>query len=161
MNRGIRGLPHRPDKLVQVSTFITGAVATGTTQIPYDDTIPTSTEGDQYMQLAHTPLSELNLLLFEIFGHFSHSATNRIALALFKDADTAARAVSYDDAVTFDMTCKYDLEWAMVAGSRAPALWKVRAGSPTAGTTTFNGVSTARRFGGALSSGIIIREYAP
>ena len=37
-------------KLLQQVNFQSGAVATGTTIFPEDDTIPQNTEGDQYME---------------------------------------------------------------------------------------------------------------
>jgi hypothetical protein len=43
------------NRLLQVVNTTTGAVATGTTVMPFDDTIPQSGEGDQYMSLAITP----------------------------------------------------------------------------------------------------------
>jgi hypothetical protein len=47
-------------RIAQELVSETGAVATGTTQIPIDDTIPQNTEGDQYLSLAITPTNALS-----------------------------------------------------------------------------------------------------
>jgi hypothetical protein len=65
----------------QVETF-TGAVATGTTVLPSDDTIPQITEGDQYMTQAIIPTSAANVLNVEAQGNFAHSAAITMAHGL-------------------------------------------------------------------------------
>ncbi len=49
--------------VVQVVNTQDGAVATGTTVLPWDDTIPQNTEGDQYMSLSITPTNASNKLI--------------------------------------------------------------------------------------------------
>ena len=51
--------------VVQVVNVMDGALATGTTVMPTDDTIPQITEGDEYMSLAITPKNALNILVIE------------------------------------------------------------------------------------------------
>jgi hypothetical protein len=46
-----------PGDILQVQRTDTGVVATGTTLIPFDNTPPQNTEGDQYMSQAITPSS--------------------------------------------------------------------------------------------------------
>ena len=72
-----------------------GAVNTGTTLMPLDDTIPQNTEGDEYMTLSITPTDADNLLEIEAVGNFSHSAAGRwLLMALFQDSDADALAVA-------------------------------------------------------------------
>ena len=55
---GVKGPPGDPGVgLLQTVSYQTGAVATGTTIIPFDDTIPQITEGNEFMTLAITPRS--------------------------------------------------------------------------------------------------------
>ena len=49
--------------LVQAAHTQSGAVQTGTTTIPYDDTIPQNTEGTEFFTQAITPTSATNKLL--------------------------------------------------------------------------------------------------
>ena len=46
----------------------------------------------------------------------------------------------------------------MVAGTTSATTFKIRLGTASAGTTTFNGVAGARFFGGIMNSGISITE---
>ena len=47
----------------------------------------------------------------------------------------------------------------MTAGTTSATTFRVRAGLNSAGTTTFNGASSARYYGGTLASSITIKEY--
>jgi hypothetical protein len=77
--------------LQRVSTE-TGAVATGTTVIPVDDTIPQITEGNQFMTLAITPTSVTHSLVIEVNVTFAASAGGTGTVALFQDANANAIA---------------------------------------------------------------------
>lgn len=145
---------------VGMASFITGALATGTTIMPFDDTIPQNTEGDQYMSLTYTPKSSTNRLLITVNANFSHSVTNnQPGVALFQDSNVNALAVTeqYNNVATAVM--QNMLQYDMPTGSTAATTFKVRIGSQNAGTTTFNGQSGGRRYGGVYSSSINIIEY--
>ncbi|KKL99803.1 hypothetical protein LCGC14_1810760, partial [marine sediment metagenome] len=79
--------------VVQVAVVQGGAVATGTTAIPYDDSIPQITEGDQYMSLAITPNSSANLLVIQTVAQLAHSVVAlSMTCALFQDSTANALA---------------------------------------------------------------------
>lgn len=135
------------------------AVATGTTRIPYDDTIPQNTEGDEYMSQAITPKRTSNILVIEVTALFSDTATNQIQMALFQDstANALAATSAYQSQATGALNMK--LTYRMTAGTTSSTTFKVRAGGSAAGTTSFNGQSGARKFGGITVSNITITEY--
>lgn len=147
---------------VQVAYTETGAVATGTTLMFYDDTIPQSNEGDQYMTLSFTPKSATNILKIEVLGYFAHSvATSRIIGALFIDsgADAVAAAETFEGG-TAGATHMLPLRHMMVAGTTSAMTFKFRAGGASAGTLAFNGTTAgSRRYGGITLSSIVITEY--
>ena len=151
--------------LAQIVTFQTGAVATGTTIIPLDDTIPQNTEGDQYMSLAITPVNALSTLEIDVLCHISGGTAGNLKLiaALFKDSD--ANALSADvigfDAGSANQAAPIAFKFIMSSGSTSPITFKVRGGSNVATTTTFNGSASARIFGGVMASRITIKEYLP
>ncbi len=148
--------------VVQVKNTQTGAVATGTTVIPVDDTIPQNTEGDEYMTLAITPTSATNTLKIEVrLFASSANATNWMTGALFQDSTADAIAVGAAFNTTATSFNPVIITHYMVAGTTSATTFKVRAGANGAGTTTFNGQSTARRFGGRLASSITISEIVP
>ena len=148
--------------VLQVVNYQTGAVATGTTTMPLDDTIPQNTEGNEYMSLAITPKSALSTLIIDVVCNLSNStaATNLIT-ALFQDATANALASNYittQSATAGDMAV---LRYTMTSGTTSATTFKVRAGSSGGGTTTFNGNSGARIFGGVMNSSITITEVVP
>lgn len=144
---------------VQMVNTQTGAVATGTTLIPNDDTIPQNTEGDEYMTLAVTPTNSSNKLKIDVVIYISHSAANfNMNVGLFQDSTAGALAAvgEYDATSTTFMTVSFT--HFMTAGTASATTFKVRAGSSNAGTTTFNGGGGARKLGGVIASSITITE---
>jgi len=148
-------------KLKQMVSTVTGAVATGTTVMPYDDTIPQNTEGDEYMTLAITPSKTTNKLLIQVVLWGSTSIANDLVVALFQDSVAGAlRAASGRDQETGSRHC-VSFTHPMDAGTVSATTFKVRAGAPAANTTTFNGDAGARKFGGVAPSSIVIWEVEP
>lgn len=144
-------------KVVQIVSTQTGAVATGTTVLPYDDTIPQNTEGDQYLSLAITPTNASNLLRIDAVLQVSHSAVNTVTLALFQDSTANALAASGANTIAASPAAGV-LTHTMTAGITSSTTFKIRAGGSGAGTLTINGNGGARRFGGVAVSSITITE---
>jgi len=146
--------------VVQVVSTQTGAVATGTTVIPYDDTIPQSGEGNEYMTRAITPKSATNILKIDVVIFLRNSKTSGQSMiaALFKDSDSDALASGFyrrsDSSDGFAICFTHYV----VAGGTSEITFKVRAGGGDAGTTTFNGGAGARLLGGVMASSITIQE---
>lgn len=145
--------------VVQTVYTSTGAVATGTTTIPDDDTIPQNTEGNEFMTLAITPTNTNNKLLIVFNGYFAHSVNlTGVACALFQDTTAGALATSSQNLVNGGgRGSMVHLRHYMTAGTTSSTTFKIRVGSTT-GTTTFNGDATARKYGGNMSSSITIME---
>jgi hypothetical protein len=158
-----------PDPTVRSSTFTgavvqtvhtqDGEVATGTTLVGTDDTIPQNTEGDEYMTASITPTNAANKLKIEVsvFGSYSVAAWSVVALFQDSTADALAVQSAYQNAATGGVSIKFT-HW-MTAGTTSSTTFKVRAGSAVAGTFTFNGSNAGRFFGGRASSSITITEY--
>lgn len=143
---------------VQTVGNVVTAVATGTTLIPRDDTIPQITEGNEYLTQAITPLSATNILIIEAVLHLSHSVVSDVIAALFQDSGANALATASQYASTASGVQCVVLRHRMVAGTTSSTTFRVRAGGMTAGTTTFNGASGGRYYGGTYASSLIIRE---
>ena len=150
----------RSGKVLQVVHYDTGAVATGSTIIPLDDTIPQNTEGDQYMSLAITPKSATSILRVDVSYKISPSAVAWITGALFRDATASSIATSslYHGHAGGGISDQFSVK--VVSGSTATTTFNVRIGPSAAATLTFNGLSGARLFGGVMSSSIRITEIA-
>jgi hypothetical protein len=146
---------------IQIVTTQVGSLATGTTLIPFDDTIPQNTEGDQYMTLAITPTNVNSTLEIDVLWNGASSVTNYMAACLFQDSTASALAVSWSNLNTSNIPMFLSLKHLMTAGTLSATTFKVRVGAISAGTTTFNGFGGARYFGGVMASRITIKEYLP
>lgn len=156
--------------LLQASTFPAGAVvqvvytnstavATGTTTVPMDDTIPQITEGTEFMTLAITPKSTTNVLDIHIVALVANSTAGVYNIgALFQDATANALAgnISYS---TNGITTIITINYTMVAGTTSATTFRFRAGPSAAGTITFNGVGGSRYLGAITKSSIVIYEH--
>ena len=149
--------------VLQIKNYQTGAMATGTTQMPYDDTIPQNTEGDQYMSLEITPKSATSSLLINVVVYIaSTSANTTFQMALFQDSTANALAAGsmYPGGATNTLELM-TFNHSMTSGTTSATTFKVRVGSNQASTTTFNGSTSARLMGGVYASSITIIEYVP
>lgn len=136
------------------------AVATGTTTIPNDDTIPQITEGVEFMTQAITPVAATNYLLISAVIQLSNSsAGNRYTTALFQDATADALAAVMEFDATTNAILSMKLQHRMLAGTTSSTTFRIRAGGSSAGTMTFNGTGGARFLGAIPKSMISIVEY--
>ncbi len=145
--------------VVQVVSTNYTAVSTGTTTIPLDDTIPQITEGTEFMTQAITPKSATNILVIEAVLLGSSSVATDILAALFQDSTANALAADGTYQTTSTGRVTVPLTHSMVAGTTSSTTFRVRGGSPTAGTFSFNGTSATRLFGAITKSFIRITEY--
>jgi hypothetical protein len=147
--------------VAQVVTFQTGAVATGSTIMPRDDTIPQITEGDQYMSLAITPVDATSTLEIDIVFCYAASTGNHCVAALFQDSVVNALAAVTTLAGSAGVNGQMTLKHIMTAGTTSTTTFKLRAGCEVSATLTFNGSGGARLLGGVMASRITIKEYLP
>jgi hypothetical protein len=128
-----------PGQVIQVQRTATGAVSTGTTLIPDDDTIPQITEGDQYMTQAITPSSAANALEVRAQALLSTSQAGNcgMALALFQDATANALMTARFNSPSADYINMPDL--ATISPPAPPLDAKLATGPEAAGNTTLHG----------------------
>ena len=149
-------------KVVQVVHVQDGAVATGTTTIPLDDTTPQNTEGDEFMTLAITPTNASNKLEITVITNGSSSATGIFqTAALFQDSTAGAlSAMTHKGPQSGTAGVNIAFKHRMTAGTTSSTTFKVRIGGHSASTITFNGYSAGRVFAGVMASSITITEIA-
>lgn len=151
--------------VVQVVNTQTGTVATGTTIIPYNDTIPQNIEGDEYMTLAITPTSATNKLKIEVVMFITcsdNSTAFQLIAALFQDSTADALAAGSVVRTQQGVSAPAILTFThyMTAGTTSSTTFKVRAGPDASATLTFNGAIGARYYGGVMASSITITEIS-
>ena len=149
-------------KIVQVVNVQTGAVATGTTVMPFDDTIPQITEGDEYMTLAITPTSATNKLLIDVCTSIAPNANIISTVALFvgTTANALAAILGNYHGVNVGSIHIDNFSHYMTAGATTELTFRVRSGGHASNTTTFNGRAGGRYLGGVAASSITITEIS-
>ena len=146
-------------KVLQVKNVQDGTMDTGTTTIPFDNTIPQITEGDEYMTLAFTPTSTTSKLKIDVVANIANDASSHLITALFVGTTANALACAAVIATAnFEMNTKFT--HFMEAGATTELIFRVRVGASGAGTTTFNGQNEVAKFGGVSASSITITEIA-
>lgn len=149
-----------PGHQVQEQVTFTSAAASGTTIMPADDTIPQSTEGDQYFSQAITPSSAANVLDMHCEAFLTNTVANDVcSAAIFQDATANALAALATRNPGAGQETLMVVSHRMRAGTTAATTLKVRMGGANAGTryVNANNVGT-RRFGGVAASNFRVRE---
>lgn len=145
------------DPIIQRVSTLLGTVATGTTAFPATSSIPTSTNGDQYITQAITPKNTGNILTITAILHISNSGTSLMSAAIFQDSTTNALASCAQQSNTSTGIEQIIIRFTMTAGTTSSTTFKLRAGG-TAGTTTINGSSGGVIHGGVMYSSLTIVE---
>lgn len=155
-------VPRLSGSVVQVQHTQVSAVSTGTATIPFDDTPPQNTEGNEYLTCSITPTLSTSILQVDVSVTLMSNIAGTPALitALFRDAGVGALAVNTVISPTANSPMILTIRHRVVAGSTAATIFKARAGANNAGTTTLNGNGGVRLFGGVLSSFITVTEIA-
>jgi hypothetical protein len=145
-------------RLVQVVNTSTGALVTGTTITPDDDTIPQNNEGVEMITLAITPTHASNKLLIEAVVVLTNSAVNVYTTALFQDSTAGALACTVHRGDVADGNSTIPLTHYMTAGTTSSTTFKIRCGGHQSGTIGLNSMDGGRVRGGAMVSSITISE---
>jgi hypothetical protein len=130
--------------------------------IPYDDTIPQSTEGTEILSVSITPKSSTNRLRVTFSGFGASEATDAIIIAaIFANSGSNALAAGATTAPEDTQNpTRLFLQHEFVAGSTSAMIIKVRIGGSTSSTLSMNGTTSARRFGGVAASTLIVEELS-
>ena len=150
-----------PRTIAQIVTNTTSALASGTTTIPADDTIPQqSTEGNEFITLSITPTNSNSLLEIDCQCALGASVVSVLSMALFQDSTANALKTAWQTMALNDVTTLH-INHQMTAGTTSATTFKIKAGLSAAGTCYLNGVAGSRYFGGTMNSYIKITEYLP
>jgi len=143
---------------VEATPIVT--VVTCATAIPYDDTIPQNTEGNEVITVTITPTSATNRLVIEFdAGQTSINGTGRVMSALFQDATAGALAAASEDFGGTTDSVSLHLKHEMAAGTTSATTFKIRVGA-TSGATAYVNSSNAgsRIFGGVAAARLRVTE---
>ena len=116
------------------------------------------TEGNEFMTLTVTPTNSSNKLKIDVVASVTCSTNNQMTAALFQDSTAGALAAINFYNPTNDQSGILNFSHYMTAGTTSATTFKLRVGSNTSGTVTFNGQSGSRKLGGVCASSITITE---
>jgi hypothetical protein len=147
-----------PGQEIQSSVKRVTAASSTATAIPYDNSIPQSGEGAEFMAAdAFTPRSAANVLDIDALALHRGSAGQASTGALFQDAIAGALAALSNVTSSSDGTL-VAVDHRMRAGTTSATTFKYRAG-PSTGTLYFNADSAGNPvMGGVAASRIRVKE---
>lgn len=131
---------------------------TGTTTVPYDDTLPQSGEGVQLSSITNSaPLSPNAVRTCAVID-CTYSVAARIILSLFSDKSSSAWRSTMGDVPSADAPVQLRLEHLQRRDLNGSEAFSWRAGGDTAGTIIVNGNHSGRILGGALQTEFYVAE---
>lgn len=144
--------------VVGVASYHTSSLITCTTIIPWDDTIPQSTEGTEAFTLAYTPKFADSIIQVRASVFGTPAGASLMGLALFKDSNANALVANVNFGGTSGNTI-CDVYYEEVSGNTTSRTYKLRVGPHNSGTMYINGNNTGGRlYGGVGHSGMQITE---
>ena len=144
--------------VLQIATYVSVDNISGSTALPYDNTLIQKTEGTEVMALSITPTANDNILIIEVIGNLNSADEDNCGMSLFSDDSTDAIATVYDHCTSTDPT-QFTMRHKRVTGTTEAIKFKVRIGASNGGNYFFNGNAAGRIGGGVMSSTITITEY--
>jgi len=150
--------------VIQIVYTSTSSLVDCSTAMPFDDTIPQNTEGDEVLTLAITPSRATNILHILFHGFALQSALAMTTqFALFQDATADALAASascYSGSNNADPGGdEIILSHYMAAGTTSSTTFKIRVG-PSANNSYVNGDDAGNRlYGGVANTILTITEF--
>lgn len=144
--------------VLQVKRGGSVAVDTTATAIPFDDSIPQNSEGEEEYSVDITPNSATNKLRIDVSGFVEGSVANEhVCLALFQDSTAGALACGFHSVGGSGEINPISFTHYMDAGTTSSTTFKVNYGT-SSGTATINGAGGNRKGGGVLVSSIVVTE---
>ena len=146
---------HALGKVIQ---FISGDIiqTTGTTILPHDATLPTSTEGFQIWTATITPTYTTStiVVIFNVYAECS-AGTATATLALYNG--TTAISIAAGRGVNANTAMNLSISKRFVSGTISPITLSARIG-PSAAATVYVNRGNTETFGGTTNSSYIIME---
>lgn len=131
------------------------------TTIPFDDTIPQSSEGTEILTVTLTPASATNRVRVRWQGFGGGSTQSYLTAALFWDSVANALCTSMTLISGANHVEFWALEFEHVPGDTSAHTYKIRVGAHT-GSMKLNGdSSTGRLYGGSARSTLVVEEIVP
>lgn len=141
---------------IQQASTSSSAFWPTTSIIPYDDTIPQSSEGSEFLTVSITPVRSTSKLYirFECTAGAKTSVDSRCVAALFQDSTADALAASMFDTQN-NLYTRVSLTHIMDAGTTSLTTFKIRIGSNSGADLEINGDDNGGRILGGSSNAVL------
>lgn len=153
----------RPGDLVRSLGFLDATMNTGAgVVIPDDDTLPQTAEGSTWLTLTTDQCKASAPNLHEITAemNYSSSAAVVVTLALFESGGSAI-AATQSKPVAINTSTQMSLKHRRVCNNASgQSVYTANIGPASAATMTINGVSGARKLGGAMEISMTVNEIS-
>jgi hypothetical protein len=126
--------------------------------IPLDDTIPTSSEGDQILSVSYTPIISTSKLRCRFRGTVSNGSADNVVASIFQGTTNIGSQMVSITGANFKGIFSIEAEYS--PGSTSEQTITVRVGGGTT-AIALNGVPGARLLGGSQAATIVCEEIAP
>ena len=144
----------------QIHHYKNANFASGTAQIPFDNTTPQNTEGTEFMTTNFIPLKAYSKVEIDLNFFVGISVGNTANLnALFKSTSANALTVGFSLSSAGDGGQQSALKYIDSLPNTNALDYSFRSGASGAATTYFNGLSSGAKFNGTFISSITIKEY--
>lgn len=159
VRQAIEAVFNQSGRVIQTKTVRDGAFQTGTTILPFDDTIPQNTDGNNFLSISITPKSTSSKIIVEAIINLGFNGSTDLSGALFLsgqlnalDAKSTFVGTGSTQVVSLALSAEY-ANTTLVAKT-----FDLHGGGSNAGTCYFNGSDGVRKFGGVYYSSIKVTE---
>lgn len=146
-----------PGEVAQIVRSENVAYTSGTTTIPNDDTIPTSSEGNQIIGSSLTPTNPANAILTTCSGTFAISGAGEIITVDITDGSAAIAAAQTSQNSADPQFVALDSFRVITSSSTINRSFRA-GGTSGANTLSVNGHSGGRKLGGAMNAYLELKE---
>jgi hypothetical protein len=145
--------------VVQVVQVTNATTATLGTQIPLDDTAPSTAEGNEIFSQSITPASSISKFLVETLVWGGSTAANQnMIVAIFRGSNCIQAQAMRMESASF--TYSMFLDYLDSPASTSAITYSVRGGNNGASDLFLNGNGATRLFGGAASCTLTLTEVS-
>lgn len=157
---GVGPIAYPPGSIVGFAETTDTSYHSLTGVIPFDDTIPQSTEGDELFTVTYTPkYADSKLRVTYNIGMLFSATTNRaVVTALFRDSATDADAVAVNYDNNSIVSNGVSVEYVYDANSTSSTTFKVRGGSQSSSEYNVGGSELTSYFSTATRNFIRVEE---
>ena len=112
------------------------------------------------MDTAITPSASDSTLIINVHAMLANSVHHSPTIALYQDSSAAIAVSSERFTSNLNENHNLHIQFAMAAGTTSETTFKVRFGPQSSATTTANGASGARKYGGTFYSAVTVQEIS-